>query len=176
MGWIKLDRKIQDHWLWQKKPFSEGQAWIDLIMLANHEDEKFMYRGRLVNGKRGTVYRSMLSLSERWGWSRKKVKRFLSVLESDGMLTINATTQDTTICLINYGIFQDKRTTKGTTKAQQKNSGSTTKGTYTRKNTTYSIKEEKEDKERASADFRPSGDFETDPDDYLANYYKMRGG
>ena len=46
-GWIKLHRSIQDSWLWKKYPFSEGQAWIDLLMLANYEDEKTACEGVL---------------------------------------------------------------------------------------------------------------------------------
>jgi hypothetical protein len=44
-GWICLHRQIQDHWLWEDRPFSRGQAWIDLLMLANHEDKKMIFDG-----------------------------------------------------------------------------------------------------------------------------------
>ena len=111
MGWIKLDRKITEHWLWKKKPFSEGQAWIDLIFLANHDDKKFMSGQSVVDGKRGTVYRSILYLSDRWGWSRSKTTRFLQLLENDGMIVKNSTTHDTTITLVKYRHFQDSRAT-----------------------------------------------------------------
>ena len=40
-GWIKVSRTIQEHWVWDEKPFSKGQAWIDLLLLAKHSDEKF---------------------------------------------------------------------------------------------------------------------------------------
>lgn len=122
-GWIALYRSIEDSFLWKDKPFSKGQAWIDLLLLANHEDNKIMYQGEVITCERGTVNRSILSLAERWGWDRKTVRNFLKVLESDGMVTINATTHRTTITLINYGVYQDygttKRTTKRTTKSQQ---------------------------------------------------------
>ena len=35
-----VNRSILNHWVWDDKPFSKGQAWIDLIALANHTDKK----------------------------------------------------------------------------------------------------------------------------------------
>lgn len=114
-GWIKLHRKILDNYLWNKKPFSEGQAWIDLLLIANHEDNKVLQNGTIKTFKKGTVNRSILSLSERWGWDRRKTTRFLRVLERDGMLSMNSTTHGTTITLINYSVYNDSRTTECTT-------------------------------------------------------------
>ena len=114
-GWIYLYRQIKDHWVWQDKPFSKGQAWIDLIILANHEDVTRMYNGSLITFKMGTVNHSMLSLADRWGWDRRKVTRFLKCLEDDGMVSVNSTTHGTTIALVNYGDFQFKCTTDSTT-------------------------------------------------------------
>lgn len=120
VGWIKIFREIQNNWVWSDKPFSKGQAWIDLIILAKRTDEKFMSGGRMINGKRGCVYKSILYLSDRWGWDRKKTSRFLSGLEADKMITVKATTHGTTIRIEKYDDFQGKGTTKGTTNGQQK--------------------------------------------------------
>lgn len=113
-----MHRRITEHWLWEEKPFSKGQAWIDLILLANHKDEKFPYKDRVLTGERGKVYRSILYLSDRWGWNRKTTNKFLSQLESDGMITTERTTHGTTITIVNYSIFQICGTTNGTTKGQ----------------------------------------------------------
>ena len=86
-GYIKLYRDVRDHWIWNDRPFSRGQAWIDLIMLVNHEDRKFMFMGSLTTVKKGSKITSLRQLSERWGWSKDKVAHFLDVLEEDGMLT-----------------------------------------------------------------------------------------
>lgn len=114
-GYIKLHRSIQEHWLWQNKPFSEGQAWIDLLLLANHEDIKIPYKGEIIICARGTVNRSILSLAERWKWDRKTVRHFLELLENDKMCTTNITKHRTTITIVNYGFYQDVGTTKCTT-------------------------------------------------------------
>lgn len=112
---VKLNRNLQDHWIWTDEPFSKGQAWVDLIMLARWKDEKKLHRDKLVVRKRGEVNCSMRWLAERWQWDRRKVKRFLSLLESDGMITVECTTNDTTITIENYSVYQDRQTADGTT-------------------------------------------------------------
>ena len=107
MGFFKVDRQIFEHWLWEDRPFSKGQAWIDLIGLANYEEGKTQYKGKIVNCERGTVYRSISYLANRWGWSWEKTRNFLSLLEADKMIIVNATTNLTTITLMNYSKFQD---------------------------------------------------------------------
>ena len=31
MGWVKVHENLNDHWLWEDRPFAKGQAWIDLL-------------------------------------------------------------------------------------------------------------------------------------------------
>lgn len=119
MGFIKIDRQLFDHWLWNDKPFSKGQAWIDLIGLANYKDSKTPYKGAVVTCERGTVNRSISFLAKRWGWSREKTRTFLGLLESDSMIVLNPTTNHTTITLLNYGKFQDLPTTNQATNRQR---------------------------------------------------------
>lgn len=105
-GWVSVHRQISDHWIWQRKPFSEGQAWVDLVMLANHKDKKMIFQGAVVLVARGSTITSILKLSQRWGWTRKKTTTFLSLLEADKMLTRDSTPQGTTITLQNYDLYQ----------------------------------------------------------------------
>ena len=125
-GYVSIHRKIMDHWLWERKPFSYGQAWIDLIMLANYRNHKFLsHDKKLIEGERGVVYLSIKALSERWGWkSRNKTRHFLSLLEQDNMVIVNGTSHGTTITLVNYDNFQ----IQGATKGQQKDSQRTAEG------------------------------------------------
>ena len=114
-GFFKVDRDLFEHWLWKDKPFCQGAAWIDLIGLANHKTIKAVKNGKIVTYKRGTVHRSILELASRWGWERKKVRRFLSVLELDKMVVVNGSRHGTTITLLNYGKFQNIGATKWAT-------------------------------------------------------------
>lgn len=152
-GFFKVDRRLFDHYLWDDKPFAKGQAWIDLVGLANYEDKKTLYRGQAILCKRGTVNRSISYLAKRWGWSRDKTRNFLSILESDGMIRVKATTNQTTITLENYGKYQDAPTTNQTTN-RQRTSQRTDSEPYKEKRIMKNIKEG-EEVYRASAPFVP---------------------
>lgn len=115
VGYVAIFRQIFDHWVWQEKPFSKGQAWIDLLLLANHSDHKKPKGDKIITYRRGDVNRSVLFLADRWGWDRKTVKRFLRVLEADNMIVIKGTTQGTTLTIVNYDFWQKSGSTKGTT-------------------------------------------------------------
>lgn len=114
-GYIKLHRSILNNALWEEKPFSSGQAWVDLILMANYKDKKTLKDGKIQTFARGTVTTSLYALSDRWGWDRKKVRRFLKLLEVEQMVSLNGTTRGTIISLVNYGNYQDCGTTDGTT-------------------------------------------------------------
>ena len=112
-GYILLDRQIQDHFLWQNKPFSKGQAWIDLLMLVNHTDEKVLFDGELIDVKRGEKITSLVKLSTRWGWSINKVSRFLNLLENELMITQKRNSKRTSLTVVNYGFYQDTQKVNG---------------------------------------------------------------
>ena len=112
IGYIYLDRHIQEGWLWEEKPFSKGQAWIDLILLANYEDKKMPYKDKIITCKRGTVNLSVLYLANRWGWDRRTVNKFLKQLQDGGSIKYKPSRYRTTILIINYEFYQNKQTTK----------------------------------------------------------------
>ena len=105
-GYIKLHRDIMDHWISKRGPADYRHAWEDLLMLANHESVKTVYGGELMTFERGTVYRSITELGSLWKWKRDKVRRFLILLEKDGMITRTSNTQGTVIKIANYDKWQ----------------------------------------------------------------------
>jgi hypothetical protein len=111
-GFIKLYRDISDTPFWHKKPFDEGRAWIDLILLANYKDGKLLRNNKLIDIPRGTVPFSMGYLEDRWGWSNTKVKHFLSLLETENMVIVKQHQKNTAIDIVNYSIYQDVNTKK----------------------------------------------------------------
>lgn len=136
-SYIKLDRGLKTNSLWLQKPFSQGQAWVDLLILAQGVDTEKQHHGRTQKIFRGNVYTSITFLSDRWGWSRNKVYRFLEELMLDRMIvvkgwtlngtnngTINRTRNDTkngtVVTIENWEFYQDSVTTNetinGTTK------------------------------------------------------------
>lgn len=114
-GYIKIDRGLLNNWLWQEKPFSKGQAWVDLLLLATWKENKELYRGQLVRRQPGEISCSMLWLADRWGWHRETVKKYLDLLRSDGMVSYAPTTQGTTVTIENWAKYQGGATTEPTT-------------------------------------------------------------
>jgi len=140
-GYIKLHREIQNNPMWEDGPFSKGQAWVDLLLMANYKDNEFLLGNEIMNIERGQFFTSELKLSERWKWGRKKTRLFLKLLKTAKMATTEGTTKGTTVTIVNYSFYQDEGTTEdtaeGTSKEQRRNNG----GTQT-------IKSNKEKKEK----------------------------
>ncbi|CAC6967015.1 Phage protein [Staphylococcus aureus] len=133
-GWISIDRSIQNHWLFkEKRTFSKFEAWIYLLMEANHSEAKVPIGNQIVTVERGQRLTSILTLSDLFNWSRFKVKTFLDLLESDGMLEVKTTNKFSVITVVNWAIYQSmeensdsKNDNKSTTNGQQINNKSTT--------------------------------------------------
>ena len=86
-GYIRLWRAIEGNELWKEKPFSRAQAWIDLIMMARHEDGDIVTkRGFRIKAKRGDVLYGLEFLKHRWDWGKGKVVRFREYLLSQDMV------------------------------------------------------------------------------------------
>ena len=105
-GWISIHRKITDNWVWKEKPFSKGQAWIDILMMVNHENKKILLGNELIEVERGSRITSIRQLCDRWGWSNTKVKNFLNLLEEDKMLVVKSDSKKTTLTVVNYNDYQ----------------------------------------------------------------------
>jgi hypothetical protein len=117
-GWIKLHRKIQGNPLWMSESFTDGQAWVDMLMLANHSEGIIKKRGIRVDVKRGYIGWSEIELGKRWKWSRGKVRRFFHFLVQQNMIEIEQQNikLTTLIKIVNYDDYQGSDTTDDTTK------------------------------------------------------------
>ena len=108
-GWISIHRKIQQSDIWlDKEPFDKRSAWIDLIMMANHEDKQILFNGKFMEVKRGEKITSLKQLSDRWRWSRSKVRRFLNLLESGSMIELKTKQRYTSYKVVNYNVYQNE--------------------------------------------------------------------
>ncbi len=162
-GWLKLYRSIQNHWLWEDKPFSRGQAFIDLLLMANHKDNKILFNGELIEVKRGSRITSLRQLSEAWGWSTKKTKKFLELLEKDNMITVKSDNKKTLVTIENYEVYQEVGNTEETQEKHQGNSGETQRKNK-RNSKEIQKKTNKNDKERYKNDKeRKEGEEEESP-------------
>lgn len=148
-GWIKLYRQISDSAIWTSpEPFDRRSAWLDLLMMANHEQRTFILKnGHAITLEAGQLFTSMDHLADRWHWSRQRVIRYLTLLSEQGMCTRSGTTNGTTLTIVKYGFFQGGRTTNDTTDdTTDGTTGDTTDGTRTRTNNkNYIYKNEKQE-------------------------------
>lgn len=133
-GWIKLYKQVQDNVLWQDKPFSRGQAWIDLLLMANYADGEMLSKGTIVHIKRGQVFRTQKHLSERWGWSIKKVRGFLLLLEKQKMATVEGIAQGMLITVEKYEFFQCQGQGYGIQEGTEEGMNRATQGRQKKKN------------------------------------------
>lgn len=112
-GFFTIDRDIEDSWLWQDKPFTVGQAYIDLHLMAQYKDTVLYIKGQPVEVKRGQVFRTLSYLADRWGWSVGKVRRFLKNIENTKFGHANGMANGIAITLENYGTADDGRHANG---------------------------------------------------------------
>lgn len=109
-GWIKVHRSLVEHDLWLSEPFTRGQAWVDLLLLANHKSGSIRRRGIKVNVRRGEVGMSLRELAGRWKWSLGKVQRYFEELKADTQIHYRTDTEKVSvtnlISLTNYEKYQ----------------------------------------------------------------------
>lgn len=107
-GYFLIHRKIAQHRFWLSEKFTKAQAWIDLILLANHEQSTTYVRGIEVKMETGQLFWSEFSLSERWGWSRGKTRNFLENLQNHGEISRKLDNKIGLITVLNYSKYQKK--------------------------------------------------------------------
>ena len=129
-GYIKLWRSSENNKYYFSEPFTKWQAWVDLLLLANHDSGCITKRGIDITVMRGQLADGELRLADRWDWSRGKVRRFLKKLEKDNQITkvfsSENGTEDSTedgqkkpsvkvlIEITNYNEYQDNKTKRNT--------------------------------------------------------------
>lgn len=107
-GWVKIYRSVRKHWLWVK-PLSKMEAWMDIILEANHSPEKVNFGNDLFICERGEKMYSFDTWGERWGWHKSRVRRFLKLLEDDSMIELKMNRYTTHLRVCNYSTYQDVR-------------------------------------------------------------------
>ena len=123
--YIKVLRKLFRDPMWTSEKFTKGQAWVDLLYWAYHSDGNFKWDGRRYNLRRGQLSHTEGFLSNRWGWSRNKVRRVFKKWQENGMITVQRLEQQTaqqtaqpknviTICKYDDIHFKPKKTAQQT--------------------------------------------------------------
>ncbi|MDX9789299.1 MAG: hypothetical protein GX158_12080 [Bacteroidales bacterium] len=106
-GWIKIYREITRHWIWDNPSYFK--AWISILLTVNHDDNKVLINGEIIECKRG---QSLYSL-EGWvkvfgkGWTKQKVRTFFNLLKSDAMINTEGLRKTTRLTVCNYDKYQN---------------------------------------------------------------------
>jgi len=125
-GWIKIHRSIIDHWLYtEKRIFSRFEAWNDILLSVNYLEAKTIIKGKIYTIKRGESILSLDSWSKRWGWDKSKVRRFLNLLQKDGMIVLNSDSITTHLIVCKYDSYQGERNADETPKKRKRNADET---------------------------------------------------
>ena len=106
-GWITIHREMQDHWIWkEKRSFSKLEAWIDILITVNHSDKKVIIKNTLFEVKRGESINSLDTWGKRWNWNKSKVRRVLSLFQSEGMIELKNERKTTRLTVCKYDTYQ----------------------------------------------------------------------
>lgn len=103
-GWIKLSRKIVNHWIWDDA--ERLKWWLDLLMMAAWEERKQLIGRKLVTLYPGQLIASVSFLCERWKRSRTMIDPFLDLLIQDKMIKKDVSHNISIISILNYGSYQ----------------------------------------------------------------------
>lgn len=111
-GFVRLYRRIWKNPIWSSsEPFDRRSAFLDLIMMANHESGTIpLDDGTEQKVERGQLFTSIDKLMIRWHWgSRNKVKRYLDLLSAKDMVHSLGTRRGTLLTIVNYTKFQGRK-------------------------------------------------------------------
>lgn len=104
-GWIKVHRALLDHWC-----ATEPEAlavWVRLLCEANFESKRSMINGCLIEVERGQLVFGLDAFSKKSGVSVAKLRRIISMLESDGMISRQKTSKYSLISIACYDKYQE---------------------------------------------------------------------
>jgi hypothetical protein len=105
-GWYTLSRSVHDSEIWNAdEPFDKRSAYIDLLLMANYEEKKFIPRhsNDVITIHVGQLATSVRSLRQRWKWGDKKVTAYLNQLKLLGLVKLKGYSWGTLITLVEYG-------------------------------------------------------------------------
>ena len=107
-GWISLHRKILDNpILSNSRVYSRMEAFIFLLLRANHSERNVPIGVVLYNVKKGQMITSQMKLCKQFKWVNTKLRNYLKLLENDGMIEVKTETNLTRLTILNYESYQD---------------------------------------------------------------------
>jgi hypothetical protein len=104
-GWIRLDRKIQDSFMWDDP--EALKLWLYLLMGAAIEDKTVSFNGKPLNLKRGQIVFGLHSASTRLGISVRRLRTTIKRFENCHQIDKQNFNKYSIISITNYCQYQD---------------------------------------------------------------------
>ena len=104
-GWIRLDRGIQENFLWQEP--EALKLWLYLLMAASLTDKATAFNGKMLTIKRGQLVFGLNAASARLNISVRRLRKYLNWFETDDMIDKQITNKFSIISITNYAQYQD---------------------------------------------------------------------
>src|SRR3990172_4124712 len=107
-GYVKIWRKIFKCAEWLEKPFDKARAWLDLILLANSQDNEIEFEGAKIMIKRGQHLTSYYKLAQRWGWHHSTLEKQVKIWEKERRICALVYAEKArVITIINYDLYNE---------------------------------------------------------------------
>lgn len=103
-GWIALSRGIINHWIWEDA--RRLKMWIQLLLLANYEDEEISIGNQSVMVRRGQFTSNIRNLSGLFGCAKQTTQNFISILEAHDMIRREIFPKYTIFTIVNFKYYQ----------------------------------------------------------------------
>ncbi|MBU2701116.1 hypothetical protein Ga0466249_002227 [Sporomusaceae bacterium BoRhaA] len=171
-GWIKLYRVLIEKAIWTCSTPEHCKILITLLMMANHEEKQWIWKGKKFEAKPGQFVTSLESIRKKCGKgvSTQNVRSALEKFKNLEFLTYEATKTGRLVTIVNWRSYQSKEdeSNKDSNKRVTNDQQTSNKEPTTNKNV---IKKEcKNDKKNTL------GDYTTNPDliDSINGFVSMR--
>lgn len=112
-GWVKLYRGILDKPIWTESTAEQKVVLVTLLMMANHREKQWEWRGKPFTARPGQFVTSLPVLVGKCGknCSIQKMRTALKRFERYGFLTNESTPHNRLITLVNWEVYQGKAET-----------------------------------------------------------------
>jgi hypothetical protein len=101
-----VDRRVFDHPMFAREPFTEREAWVWLIAEAAWRPCRKRTGSAIISLARGELSHSIRFMAEAWQWHRARVERFLGRLKTETMVRTRVETGVTVISICKYAEYQ----------------------------------------------------------------------
>lgn len=101
---ILLHTKLRHSSIWNRsEPFEPRSAWVDLLMRAQQEKQEL----EEIKLEPGQVLTTEVALGHSWNWSRTRVRKFLTLLTDEKMITTKKTSKYSLISITKWAFHQN---------------------------------------------------------------------